>query len=154
MRPRYVFAGSRRYRVWESTHTTEIFGTVGEAETALAYDSLNLWDAMETARALVDRVGSAGEEWLERAWIEGIVVALERCCNADGELLPREVREARLADFPFEMQIACEQHLRALPHEDGSAALRINYWMVRIERAQRTGSPEYDPRYILDEDAA
>ena len=88
------------------------------------YDTLYEWDCFILEHSL----------WL----------SLEQCCN-DGVLLPMGQRELRVKTCPREMlnQLAyffshCPAHVK---HH-----LALMYWVVvRIDRARRTGSPEWRP---------
>lgn len=88
------------------------------------YDTLHEWDCFIVEHSL----------WL----------SLEQCCN-DGVLVPMGQRELRVKTCPREMlnQLAyffghCPGHVK---HH-----LALMYWVVvRIDRARRTGSPEWRP---------
>ena len=69
---------------------------------------------------------------------------LEQCCN-DGVLLPKGQRELRVKSCPLEIRGYLGYFFGHCPaHVKHSLALI--YWVVvRIDRARRTGSPEWRP---------
>jgi len=75
-------------------------------------------------------------------------VALEQCCEA-ARLLPPQLRETRLQHFSLEQRFAVEAYLAEIPAKVGKRVLPFIYWAVRIERAKRTGSPEFNPKRPL-----
>jgi hypothetical protein len=87
-------------------------------------------------------------EWLMLAWQAEAFVALEQCCD-DVRVLPRQLRETRLRHFSPSQRIAAEKFLDTIPDDISAPVLRFIYWAVRIERAKRTGSPQFDPKRPL-----
>lgn len=82
--------------------------------------------------------------WEEYIWEQVLWLALEQCCD-EGVLLSDEQRELKLVGCPVEIRGDLEHFLRHCPpHVLHHLALR--YWvMVRIDRARRTGSPDWRP---------
>ena len=125
-----------------------VYGTIGEAEFAEIFFSEHLWDGEPTAQLMAGApwLDVLEHDWLLEAWRSDLFFAIERCCDHGG-LLPRELREARLAIFPLNTQIVCETHLRHLDkYDDGEEAIAYIYWLLRIDREKRTGSPEFNER--------
>lgn len=49
--------------------------------------------------------------------------------------------------FSLQLQVECETHLRRIQEFDyGDEAIATIYWLLRIDRARRTGSPEFDEK--------
>jgi hypothetical protein len=78
------------------------------------------------------------EEWLHSLWDSHwpLLFLVERCCD-DGELLPLQLRESRLKDFPLDSVVACERAIAAVPYDYEEDLFRVISWAVRIERARR-----------------
>jgi hypothetical protein len=122
--------------------STYSFDTVGEAETFEFLASLDNEAALAAACALEGPWSDEASAWLGEVERMELQVALEQCCHS-GRLMPVELRALRLQRFPHGIQVQCESAIRQLT--SGSApALVLVYWWVRIERAQRTGSPDLD----------
>ena len=64
-------------------------------------------------------------------------------------VLPPQLRETRLQHFSPSQRIAAEKFLDAIPDDISMSVLRYIYWFVRIERAKRTGSPQFNPKRPL-----
>lgn len=125
------------------------FGTPGEAEEDEFFFSDHIVEALEAAAATGMRYSNGEQsDWFDRACWDGVAVALEQCCE-EGRLLPPQLREARLQPFPLQQRAAAENFLREIPARTAKRVLPFIYWAVRIERAKRTGSPEFDPRRPL-----
>jgi hypothetical protein len=137
------------------TPSTDDTWTVGEAET---YDFLASMDndaAFSAACALEGPWTEEAGQWLWEVERDELQVALEQCCH-DGKLMSAELRALRLQRFPHAIQVQCEHAIRRLTDES-RPALELIYWWVRIERAQRTGSPDLDPArptLLVSDDAA
>lgn len=130
-----------------------LFDTVGEVET---YDFLanpRNEEAFDAACALEQPWSEEANEWLNEidrfseSVDETLHVALEQCCH-DGKLLPAELRALRLQRFPHATQVRCEAALKRLCNKS-YPALKLVFWWVRIERAQRTDCPDLDPARSL-----
>jgi hypothetical protein len=83
-------------------------------------------------------------EWDEYVLEYSLWLALEQCCH-EGVLLSPEQRALRLKSCPKEIQDGLNYFLGHCPrHVMHYLALR--YWvMVRLDRARRTGSPDWRP---------
>ena len=83
-------------------------------------------------------------DWDEFVCEHTLWLPLEQCCH-DGMLLPMGQRELRVKTCPIELRNwlgyffgHCPVHVKHY--------LALTYWVVvRIERARRTGSPEWRP---------
>jgi len=75
---------------------------------------------------------------------EDLVVPIEQCLH-DGQLLDCEQRALRLSRFSSSTAVRAERAIDRLPEAGAEAALTFIYWLVRIERARRTGHPQLDP---------
>ena len=126
-----------------------VASTPGEAEEEEFFFSERILDALEAAAATGMRY-SYGEQsdWFDRACWDGVAVALEQCCDA-GRLLPPQLRESRLQHFSLQQRFAVEAYLAEIPAQVGKRVLPFIYWAVRIERAKRTGSPQFNPKRPL-----
>lgn len=84
------------------------------------------------------------EDWDTFIWKRILWLALEQCCH-EGILLPKGQIELRVKTCPLEIRDSLGYFLGHCPaHVKHHLALR--YWVViRIERARRTGSPEWRP---------
>jgi hypothetical protein len=84
------------------------------------------------------------EVWEDYILMKTIWLALEQCCY-QGVLLPKGQIELRVMTCPRELRDSLGFFLGHCPaHVKHHLALR--YWLlVRIERARRTGSPEWQP---------
>ncbi len=132
----------RRLFRWEPS--TYSFATVGEAETFDFLANLHNDEAFDAACAVEGGWTDEAEDWLSEIEAAELQVAIEQCCH-NGQLLPVEVRALRLQHFPHAIQVECEAALRTLREMPGAEeALKLIYWWVRIERAQRTGCPDLD----------
>jgi hypothetical protein len=80
-------------------------------------------------------------ELYDQLWPDGLLVPLEQCCDA-GELLPPELREARLRRFPLELGVRLEAAIRHIPSKMLVPFAMHVYWTLRCSRARRTGNPE------------
>jgi len=121
--------------------------TPGEAEELAFFDSAYISDALEAAAATgmkYDYYGGEESDWFDRACWDEVAVALEQCCDA-GRLLRPQLREARLRHFSLRQRFAVEAFLQEIPPKIAKRVLPFIYWAVRIERAKRTGSPEFNP---------
>lgn len=83
-------------------------------------------------------------EWDEYICEHHIWLPLEQCCH-DGLLLPNGQIELRVLTCPNELRDKLGYFLGRCPaHVKHDLALR--YWLlVRIDRARRTGSPDWRP---------
>jgi hypothetical protein len=93
------------------------------------------------AAALDEAFDSTYEEWLFMLLDANLALAIEQACNDQGLLLGSDMRALRWRTVPDESQhrlglfmSTCPRHVRALVVHD-------LFWMVRFERARRTGSP-------------
>jgi hypothetical protein len=130
------------------------FGTPGEAEEEEFFYSAYISDALEAAAATGMRYGYGGGEesdWFDRACWDGVAVALEQCCD-QAVVLPAQLRESRLKPFSLQQRAAAERFLWEIPPKIGKRVLPFIFWAVRIERAKRTGSPEFNPKRPLQVD--
>jgi hypothetical protein len=84
------------------------------------------------------------DEWDEYILSKMLWLALEQCCH-EGVLLPMGQRELRVKSCPEELLVSLRYFFGNCPnHIKHHLALR--YWVVmRMERARRTGSPEWRP---------
>ncbi|MEI8325122.1 MAG: hypothetical protein WCH44_07090 [Betaproteobacteria bacterium] len=84
------------------------------------------------------------DDWDDYIQVHNLWLPLEQCCH-DGVLLPMDQRALRVKSCPEEVLSRlrwffsfCPAHVR---HR-----LALTYWVVvRIERARRTGNPEWRP---------
>ena len=124
-----------------------VVDTPGEAEEQAFFYSAYLSDALQAAAATGMKYDYGGGEesgWFDRACWDEVVVALEQCCDAGRPLRP-QLREARLRHFSLRQRFAVEAFLQEIPPKIAKRVLPFIYWAVRIERAKRTGSPEFNP---------
>ncbi len=82
--------------------------------------------------------------WEECIWEHSLWLAIEQCCH-DGVLLPPEQRAIRVKTCPTEILDKLGYFFGKCPrHVMHHLALR--FWVaVRVDRALRTGSPEWRP---------
>lgn len=116
----------------------------GEADAA---DFATSWDykaAVEAARSLDLTWTKAAVDWVEEVIEDGLAVPVEQCLH-DGGLLSCELRALRLARFTPGTAAKAEGAIDRLPADGAEAALTFVYWLVRIERARRTGHAQLDP---------
>ena len=128
-----------------------VASTPGEAEEEEFFFSEYVVDAMKAAAATGMRYSYGGNEesdWFDRACWDGVAVALEQCCEA-GRLLGPQLRETRLQHFSLRQRAAAENFLREIPAKTAKRVIPFIYWAVRIERAKRTGSPQFNPKRPL-----
>lgn len=80
-----------------------------------------------------------------------VTFLIERCCD-DGELLPEDIRETRLKDFPRHWVSACQTALNDAPEPFAEDLFFVIFWSVRIERARRlaTATPAREKRSTLE----
>lgn len=83
-------------------------------------------------------------EWEEYIWDNWLFLALEQSCH-EGMLLPPDQRAIRLHSCPEKTLSKLRWFFEFCPiHVRSYLALRW-YWLVRIDRARRTGKPEWRP---------
>lgn len=70
-----------------------------------------------------------------------IALALEQSCDCDGNLLPFSIRETRLQNATFEIKVAVEDFIRSTPDAIRDYLVLECFWLLRAERAARTGKP-------------
>lgn len=85
------------------------------------------------------------QEYFDLVWNSPprISLALEQCCDETGALLSFSLRETRLQNAPFEIKIAVEQFLKATPARVRDYLILECFWLLRLERAERTGRPSF-----------
>jgi hypothetical protein len=116
----------------------------GEAE---AMDFAMGWDegaALEAARCLELQWTEEARDWVRDVMEDELAVPIEQCMH-DGTLLGCELRALRLKRFSPAVAVRTEHAIDRLPSHGAEAALAFIYWLVRIERARRTGDPQLDP---------
>lgn len=101
--------------------------------------------AVHKARAEEDpNFQNSMEIWEDYIWTKTIWLALEQCCY-QGVLLPKGQIELRVMTCPVVHRDSLGYFLGHSPaHVKHHLALRFSL-LVRIERARRTGSPEWRP---------
>jgi len=107
------------------------------------YDSCFFAEAYRAAAAVDSLLSNTARNWLDRVTEDGLLVAIEQSCD-DGLLVAVDQHLRSLRWFEVETARRCELSLATLPLNGGSALERA-YWWVRIERAMRTGSPQFNP---------
>lgn len=86
-----------------------------------------------------------------REWLEALLefpcalLALEQSC-VEGRLLRWEMRAVRLSTAPDEALSLLHRMWDACSHGVRSALACYVYWLVRAERARRTGRPDWSPK--------
>ena len=101
------------------------------------------------AAALDDDLDDELLEWREFVWDCDMptlmLLALEQsCCN--GVVLPQDQRVTRLLSSPWEVLLRLDRFNRACPRHVAAMIAHETYWVVRSERARRTGSALWSPR--------
>lgn len=89
-------------------------------------------------------------EWREFIYdseVPGLtLLVVEQSC-ANGVLLPWDQRGVRLLSAPWEGLLRLDRFNRACPRHVAAFVAHELYWVVRSERARRTGSPHWSPRF-------
>ena len=116
----------------------------GDLETAGCAELADELDLFRVQAESDDNFWDLVDFWDGCIWEHSLWLALEQCCH-EGVLLPRGQRELRVQSCPKEIRDKLGYFLGRCPrHVMHFLALR--YWvMVRIDRARRTGSPEWRP---------
>ena len=101
------------------------------------------------AAALDDNLDDELLEWREYVCDGDVatlmLLALEQSC-CDGVLLPWDQRGVRLLSSPWEVLMRLDRFNRACPRHVAAMIAFETYWVVRSERARRTGSTLWSPR--------
>ena len=132
---------------------------LAEAERFEHFDSD--WDAMvaaDLADEVVDDVYAAmasdpefddlSSYWDIFLFQHDLRLAVEQSCHR-GILLPMEQRIMRLRSCPEVMLKPLRRFFEDCPRDVRSWLAHVNYWVARIERARRTGSPTWRPQTAL-----
>ncbi len=137
---RHYLRGFARWRPEE-----ESIDLPGDAE---AMDFAVNWEdqdaAVEAARCLDLPWTDEAREWVYGVMHDELAVPIEQCLH-EGALLDCDLRALRLSRFSPAVAVRAERAIDRLPSEGAEAALGFIYWLVRIERARRTGEPQLDP---------
>lgn len=83
-------------------------------------------------------------EWTDFVWEHGLMLPLEQSCH-EGVLLPTDQRAVRLQSCPESLLRPLRWFFEECPRHVKSNIARDFYLLVRMERARRTGSPEWRP---------
>ena len=73
---------------------------------------------------------------------KNILFHLEQCCDSSGILLSQEIRETKLQTAPLDEQRDLENFIRETDVYVLGQVTYFVFWLVRFERARRTGSAE------------
>jgi hypothetical protein len=111
------------------------------ASCALIADELDLYRIIGEAD---DAFGDLAEHWDGCVWEHSLSVALEQCCH-EGVLLPREQRALRLKSCPKEVQDGLNYFIGHCPSHVLHYLALFHSVLVRVERAKRSGSPDWRP---------
>jgi hypothetical protein len=85
------------------------------------------------------------QEWTDFAWERCLWLPLEQSCH-DGVLLPIDQRMMRLATCPDDMLNPLKFLFKHCPVYVQSRVALNFYLLVRLDRARRTGLPEWRPQ--------
>lgn len=117
------------------------------AECAELPDELDLFRIQAEADPNFDE---SYVDWYDFICEKEIWLPLEQSCS-DGTLLPLEMRFGRVKTCPEKLRRPIWEFFSRCPvHFQQYLALRF-YVIVRIERARRTGSPEWRPIALSDD---
>lgn len=112
-----------------------------------AADCVELADELDLYRiqALSDpNFDASFGEWASFICDNQLWLALEQCCN-DGVLLPMDSRTLRVQTCPREMLRALSRFFEHCPVHVKHHLAQYFFLIVRMDRARRTGSPEWRP---------
>lgn len=111
-------------------------------------DAVELPDELDLYRVMADSDRTFIDKWCDwedHIWQNWLFLALEQSCN-EGILLPPEMRSLRLHSCPRSTLSKLQWFFNLCPlHVQAHLALRW-YWLVRIDRARRTGKPHWTPK--------
>ncbi len=117
----------------------ETWDTAASAELA---DELDLYRIQALADPNFD---ASYYEWDEFILENQIWLPLEQCCS-DGVLLPMDQRSLRVQTCPKELRRALGRFFEVCPAHVKHHLALFYYSLVRIDRARRTGDPEWRPK--------
>lgn len=116
----------------------EDWDTAAEVDLPLELQAFrSLADADESFEALWG-------EWMVFACETGILLAIEQSCE-HGVLLPTDQRAIRLASCPEEILKPVRRFFERCPRHVKYLLAHYIFWLVRIERARRTGTAHWRP---------
>lgn len=98
-----------------------------------------------------DQFSALEDEWLNFLYGEcfpEVLLGLEQSCH-DGILLPWDMRGVRLQGIPDDALSKLHFFWRECPAHVAAYVMLQVYWLVRIERARRTGRPDWSCRGLV-----
>jgi hypothetical protein len=101
-------------------------------------------DAFQVLADVDDAFESRWGEWMDFTCSTGILLPIEQSCE-DGILLPTDQRAIRLASCPEDMLKPLRRFFEGCPRHVKHLLCHYVYWLVRIERARRTGHAHWRP---------
>lgn len=119
--------------------TPEDWQTADDVELPLKLKSFQI--AAESDPAFDDQ----WHHWLDFACQFGILLPIEQSCH-EGILLPTDQRAMRLASCPEDMLKPLRRFFEDCPNHVKHLLSHYVYWVVRLERARRTGTADWRPR--------
>jgi hypothetical protein len=93
------------------------------------------------AAAVDESFDQAYEEWLVMLVNANLALAIEQGCDDQGLLLGSDMRALRWRTVPDESRHALSVFMSTCPRHVRALVVHDLFWMVRFERARRTGSP-------------
>lgn len=79
-------------------------------------------------------------EWLEYLMEQLLLLPIEQSCDAEGLLLPWDMRAVRLSTLPGDLLAKLHFFFDACPRHTRALLVHEVFWLVRFERLQRSDS--------------
>lgn len=84
-------------------------------------------------------------EWWDHVWQNDLLLPLEQSCH-EGVLLPSDQRAVRLESCPEELLSPLRWFFECCPVHVKSRIALDCYLLIRMDRARRTGKPDWSPK--------
>jgi hypothetical protein len=93
-------------------------------------------------------------EWLEYLMEQLLLLPIEQSCNAEGLLLPWDMRAVRLSTLPADLLAKLHFFFDSCPRHTRALLVHEVFWLVRFERLQRRDTVAWtvDDEEIPEED--